>query len=516
MDEEIKEPRAIVKEIKLASGVFSLRSPSTNRFSAAESYRENFEKGLFPDFFPENFLEASTNLYYAPLNREVISYGQVHEQIAKEKERLTIEYSPKTAEEQKKILVESAKNVLRSFGINSETMLIYTPALTKILAERDEKLKITVNFDREERSLLVKTVLLKNKEKSQEEIDAELKRAELEEIKKKYKFQSPKGESIRETLNKKTNPAEAVNTFSESLDSAKGRLTEFISACLSIPGKWADNLWTADFKAAGFLLPIQTIEIEAEKIFISSGAITNTEWWTKFTPIFQCPRFEGKLGIADDWEVFCQETRCKEACGADDGFVELSAARFRLIEESEIIRNDFRRLQEFIDRVYRLISDFNSTYGVEIHLDVTSTNPYLYAQVDREDEVNLRNCFEAFMTLYPEITDVRGKIDIEEFSLDENFDPVSEEGLVHEAKNYALQEMVRLAAKDMLNDLIREKDGEIAGNYYLIDRGRLRYVLKGNRIECIRDELYMGNLTFKKGINEAKGFFVTTLGGGRW
>lgn len=250
---------------------------------------------------------------------------------------------------------------------------------------------------------------------------------------------------------------------------------------------------------------------------IKSSPITNIEFWTKFTPIHQCPRFEGALYIPDDYAPFCQQTKCNTACGADEGFVELSAARFRLNEESEIIKENFKRLQQFLDRCYSLMEEFQSLFGVDIKLDTSSTKPYFYSELYAPfDENIIQNYIEAYKTLYPEITDIRGKIDIESFTLDEDYDPLSEAGLVQEARIYNLQEMVRLAAKDILTTTVKNKDGDIDGNFYLIDNGKLRYLLKPNTIEAYRDELYMGNVSFKKGINEINNFVITTLGGGRW
>ena len=76
--------------------------------------------------------------------------------------------------------------------------------------------------------------------------------------------------------------------------------------------------------------------------------------------------------------------------------------------------------------------------------------------------------------------------------------------------------MVRLGAEDLLKNIVKEKDGRVDNKFYLIENGRIRYNLKPHSIEAFREDLYMGNINFKKGLKEVEHFLSTTLGGGRW
>ena len=614
MVENVKTQRAIVKEIQIDKGVFSLKSEKSNKFSASESYKENMFAGKLPIDAPGDFKDAIPNIYYVPENRELISYTELHHKIAQEKELLLNSNKTNSDDDKKKAHIESSKKVLKESGINDKTLLVYSPKLTqKLNDETDEFSEVSVTYDHGEKVLFVKTILLprerpkpnfdedlisiainipeenhevqeeliaepesetetiyesepeaipfepeskpetiqvsepevispepeeekpvnevaKVEEEKAEElteektVKKETSKADIEELKKKYKFQRPPTESISETIKKRSKKgATTKETSEEEIKQEKAldpeeELKKLISDALhNLPGTWEDNIFKVNFKETGYLVPVEKVELKKDRIIVSSSCITNIEWWNKTIPIDQCKRFKGALEIPDDFAPFCLEAKCSEACGAEDGFVELSAARFRLVEEKEIIKNDFKRLQSFFDRAFRLMDEFKGTFEVDLHLETDTKSPYLYAVIERpSDESVLRKYFEAFLTIYPEITDIRGKMDIEDSALNEDFDPISEDGLVQESRNYGVQEMIRRGSIDLLNDIIKQKDGTIEGNFYLIERGRMRFILKPTRIEAVRDELYMGNVNFKKGLKEVQNFIVTTLGGGRW
>lgn len=572
----MSENRVIIKEIQIDKGVFPIRSKS-GKMSASESYKEQLISNGLPINAPKEFKEAIPDLYYAAKDSELVKYSQVHGEINSEKELFLSNYSNPSDEEKRKALVESSKKVLKNYGINDKTCIVYSPQVTKKFEEQDIHCKITVNYNNDEKILYVKTELLPREKKSlpqeimiggindidltaiksvdisdntndnitdkdnQPQInntetdthDSEIKdenkneakkidKADIEELKKKYNFSRPKVESISSILKKNSGNKEDDEVKPESHELKSGieiereNIRNVIGRSLQ-HGSWKDHSFIIDHKQAGYLIPIERVDMLGGVVKIQSSPITNTEYWTKFTPIHQCPRFEGALYIPDEYAPFCQQTKCNTACGADEGFVELSAARFRLVEESEIIKNSYQRLQQFLDRCYSLIEEFKNLFGVDIHLDISTNKPYFYSEIYMPfDENVIQNYIEAYKTLYPEITDIRGKIDIERFSISDDYDPVSEAGLVEEARTYNLQEMVRLSAKDILSDVVKHKEGEVDGNFFLIEHGKLRYLLKPNSIEAYRDELYMGSVGFKKGISEINNFVTTTLGGGRW
>jgi len=497
--------RAFVKDIQIDKGVFPLKSKS-NKFSASESYIEYMSDNLLPDNAPKNFKDAIKDLYYSPVNKEIIKYEKVHKEIDEEKEKLK-----NFSNDLKKNNLIAFKKVLSKYGIDGNTLMIYSPKLSSYFEEEDDKVKVSAIYNSEEKIIQVKTELMKES-KDKPKVD-------LEEIKKKYNYQRPKTESIRDYIKRTSNKGVDNKQIQEIKElTHEEKIKKLISESLhNITGNWLENKFIVNYKESGFLLPIDYIEINNNSIYIRSSSITNTEWWTKFIPIDQCPRFMGALNINDEYSPYCKVGKCYEACGAEDGFVELRAARFRLKEDSNVISEKFKRLQQFIDRCYRLIEEFKLTFDVDIHLNNDTNSPFLYSNIDlNSDESIIKNYIEAYNTIYPEITDIRGKIDIENFEINEDFDPVSEDGLVQEARNYSLLEMTRLATIDSLNDIIKSKNGSIEGRFYLIDKGKFRYVLRPDRVEAIRDELYMGNVYFKDGFNNIKQFFSTTLGGGRW
>lgn len=531
--------KVLIKEIQIDKGVFSIKSQS-GKLSASESYKEQFLSKQLPLNAPKDFKEAIADLYYAPKDSNLIKYTELHGKISHEKEEMLKGFNNPTDDEKKRVLIESSKKILKEFGINDKTFIVYSPQITKRLEENDEFYKVSVTFNAEEKILYVKTELLPREKKAPleiflddfidmpepfvkieekvEDVKPESKKIDIEEIKKKYNFKRPQLDSISDILKKNSGHSESKETKYNPEQEKENNLKTLISDSLSnFKGKWQANSFIIDKKVSGYLLPIEKIDLDGSKILIKSSPVTNIEMWTKFTPIHQCPRFEGALYIPDEYAPYCKEAKCNTACGAEDGFVELSAARFRLIEEKEIISNQYRRLQQFLDRCYLMIDEFKSTFGVDIKLDINDKHPFFYSELYAPfDENMIKNYIEAYKTLYPEITDITGKVDIDKFYLDEDYDPVSESGLVQEARTYNLQEMVRLGAKDILEDTVKLKDGKIEENFYLIDNGRIRYLLKKNTIEAYREDLYMGNVTFKKGLNEINKFVSTTLGGGRW
>ena len=526
--------QVLIKEIQIEKGYFSIKSQS-GKLSASESYKEQYLAKELPLNAPKDFKDAIPDLYYAPKDSNLVKYNELHGKISTEKEELLKDITNPSEEDKKKALIESSKKILKEYRINDKTYIVYSPQITKRLDENDQYYKVSVTFNLEEKVLFVKTELLpRDKKNIPQEIGIDdfvielpdpviesttHKKIDIDEIKKKYNFKRPEVESISDILKRssgQTNNKQNEETKTETHH--ENSLKEVITDSLSnYKGQWQGNSFIIDKKESGYLLAIERIELDSSKMKISSSSVTNTEMWTKFTPIHQCPRFEGALYIPDEYASYCKDAQCNTACGAEDGFVELRAARFRLIEESEIIKNQYRRLQQFLDRCYSMMEEFKSIFGVEIKLDISSHKPFFYSELYAPFEENtVRNYIEAYKTLFPEITDIRGKVDIDSFYLDEDYDPVSEDGLIQEAKTYNLQEMVRLGAEDILAQTIKNKDGKVEGKFYLIDNGKLRYLLKNHTIEAYREDLYMGNVSFKKGLNEITNFVSTTLGGGRW
>ncbi|MEK7434432.1 MAG: hypothetical protein AABZ74_14975 [Cyanobacteriota bacterium] len=526
---------SLIKEIKIDKGVFSVKT-SLGKFSASESYKEQLSLGLLPTDAPKDFKEAIANLYYVPEGREVIKYETLHKRIHDEKDMILSLIEVPSEDEKKKAQIESSKRVLKENHINDKTLVIYSPLLTSKFNDSDEYGKVSATYDSEEKIIYVKTELVKKTNIYKEtifrdelfplpEIEAvviepqkEEKKVDIEALKNKYKFERPKGKSLSEIVSGKKPKEEAHEEHKKEELSKEDLLKRTIENSLGyIKGKWINNIFNVNKKDCGYLSPIEKIELYNDEIIIKSSPFTNTEWWTKFTPNMECPRYMGRLVIDDSYMPFCLKGKCSQACGVDEGFTELSAARFRLIEEKNIIQDGFKRLQEFLDRTFRLTSEFNETFSVDINVYLGSQYPHFYSKIPQPlDDFQIQNYISAYMTLYPEINDIRGNMDIEEFFISDDFDPVDESGLVHEAKNYALQEMVKLAGQEMLEDVVNARAGKIDGKFYLIDNGKMRYILRPNKIEAIRDELYMGNVSYKKGLNEVKEFISVTLGGGRW
>lgn len=554
---------SFVKELKIDRGIFSVKTTS-GKFSASESYKEQLSLGGLPPDAPKDFKLAIKNIYYAPVEKELIEYNRLHDQVTDEKNNILSHIENPTDEDRKKAQIESTKKILKANHINDKTLVVYSPILTDKFNEQDEYTRVSATYNHDEKTIYIKTELIKKtniyknviyqdnlipamdtstldkvkeiatairadaKENNEPKIENHIveghnyhyntdEKVDIEALKQKYAFKRPKVKSISEIISGKTeetNVKEDIKPENPKHQKIKENLSELLGY---IKGEWKDNVFHVNKKDSGYLVPIEKIELFHDEIAIKSSPFTNTEWWTKFTHNMECPRYMGKLMIQDAYTNFCINGKCELACGVDEGFTELSAARFRLLEEKDIIKDGFKRLQSFLDRAFNLVNEFNETMNVNIGVYLGTQKPYFYSKSSIDlDYFELQNYISAYLTLYPEINDIRGNVDIDEFTLNDDFDPVDDSGLVQEARNYGLQEMVRLATHDLLEDVITKKAGNIDGNFYLIDHGKMRYVLKSNKVEAIRDELYMGNVSFKKGLNEIKNFISVTLGGGRW
>ncbi|PKL75999.1 MAG: hypothetical protein CVV27_12490 [Candidatus Melainabacteria bacterium HGW-Melainabacteria-1] len=287
-------------------------------------------------------------------------------------------------------------------------------------------------------------------------------------------------------------------------------------------GKWneARDVFRVDAQTYGYLSPIQRIEIEGggEGIRIVSGALTNTEWWHWFMPVTSCPRYKGTLvEIADRYDPFCKAAACTEACGAEDGFVDLSAGRLRLVEEAKLIENIFPRLQAYLQRAERLTDQICADQNVGILIDSSQSVVSLHSRV-KPDPASFNSHVQAIKELYPVITGVQGKVNTaflpqpKEYSQDD----LEEASVLEEARYHALVEAVRQEAIDILHFLVAKKGGTVEDDVFHLAQDNMSYIMHSNRIEAQRNSLYMGNEGFKKGVQELQKFFQTTLGGGRW
>jgi hypothetical protein len=289
---------------------------------------------------------------------------------------------------------------------------------------------------------------------------------------------------------------------------------------IGLKGQW-DNTQTtfrSDPLSYGYLCPIQRIEVETLGLYIISSPITNTEWWHQFMPVSGCPRVKGQWVVIDDkFDAFCKAGQCQEACGAEDGFVDLSAGRFRLEEEQEFLAQRFPRLSYFLERAEKLAQRIKSETGCGILLNTQSSVVDLRARILAQPE-QIAKYAEAFRQLYGEITLVQGKVSTAYLPKPGDYSDVAitEASVIEEARFYALQEAVRQEAIDILAFLVQRKGGQIIENDYYLPQEQMTYTLLHNRIEAMRSGLYMGSEGFKKGVQELQLFFQTTLGGGRW
>jgi len=293
-----------------------------------------------------------------------------------------------------------------------------------------------------------------------------------------------------------------------------------IESLAGFSGKWNEQgtVFRADPLVYGYLIPVQRIEIEAAGVHLLSSPITNTEWWHQFMPLNGCPRYKGQLvEIPDRYDPFCQAGKCDEACGAEDGFVDLSAGRLRLIEDAEAVAQKFPRLHAYLQRAEQLTQAARDAEGVSIMLDTSLSVVDLRARI-QPDPDNLARHLAVFKQLYPQITQIHDKVNTAFLPQPKDFSDVTitEESILEEARFYALQEGVRQEALDMLNFLVTRKGGNIVENEYHLPQEQMVYTLLNHRIEATRNGLYMGTEGFSKGVQEVQKFFQTTLGGGRW
>lgn len=293
-----------------------------------------------------------------------------------------------------------------------------------------------------------------------------------------------------------------------------------IERILGYSGSWNDERtsFRVDPLTYGYLSPLQRVEVEAGGIHLISSPITNTEWWHWFMPVSSCPRYKGHLvEIKDRFDPFCRAGACTETCGADDGFVDLSAARLRLQEEALLIENLFPRLQAYLNRAEKLKNEVCKNQNVGILLDNNQAVVSLYSRL-RPDPASFTRHVQAYQQLYPMITGVQGKVNTAYLPHPKTYsrDDLDEQSVLEEARFYSLVEAVRQEALDMLHFLLSRKGGFIEDNIYHLNQDNMSYTLHTNRIEASRAGLYMGNEGFKKGVQELQRFFQTTLGGGRW
>lgn len=293
-----------------------------------------------------------------------------------------------------------------------------------------------------------------------------------------------------------------------------------ISQTSGLSGNWSADQrhFRSDPLVYGYLTPIQQLDIEPGGLQIVSSPVTNTEWWHQFIPVSTCPRYRMQgIRIPDGHADFCLQGQCDTACGAEDGFVDLSAGRLRLIEEASLIQLRFPRLDFFLARAERLTRKLNASQQTHILLDISERVVRLRARI-QPDMASLARHLSAFRQLYPQITQIHDKVNTAFLPQPKDFSDVAitEESVLEEARFYALQEGVRQEAVDILHFLVERKGGSISENEYYLPQEQMVYTLMPLRIEAARSGLYMGTEGFRKGVQEVQRFFQTTLGGGRW
>lgn len=289
---------------------------------------------------------------------------------------------------------------------------------------------------------------------------------------------------------------------------------------LGLKGQWDESRRTfrPDPVSYGYLIPVQRIEIEPQGLRLVSSPVTNTEWWRWFMPITSCPRFKGALvEISDRYDTFCRAGACSEACGAEDGFVDLSAGRLRLIEEAQLIENIFPRLTFYLQRAEALTARICAAQGVSLMLDCGQSVVSLHGRI-LANPASLGRHIQALRELYPLITGIQGKVSTGFLPKPNHYsqDDLDESSILEEARYHALVEAVRQESIDILHFLVAKKGGQIEDDVFHLNQDSLVYTLLPNRIEAQRGGLYMGTEGFTKGIQEVQKFFQTTLGGGRW
>ncbi|PIQ27435.1 hypothetical protein COW36_22805 [bacterium (Candidatus Blackallbacteria) CG17_big_fil_post_rev_8_21_14_2_50_48_46] len=274
---------------------------------------------------------------------------------------------------------------------------------------------------------------------------------------------------------------------------------EMIQSTVGFTGKWeTEHRFRIDPLTYGYLTPLEKIEIEFGGLVITSSPLTNIEWWHHLMPA---------MGLPPHVKVEPDEV--------EDGFVELSAGRLKLLEDAEFIEHHFTRLYTYLSRAMSMIEKTNSVLSMGIGVDYSGTLIKLQSRVVTDQDLFVRNC-EAFKKLYSKITDIHGKVDTSILPQPSDFNGQDIEDIIRESKFYAMKEAVRLESLDILSYIMSKKGGQIEGNEYQLPKDRMIYKVFPNRVESHRAGNYMGQIGFDKGIKQMQQFFATTLGGGRW
>jgi hypothetical protein len=273
--------------------------------------------------------------------------------------------------------------------------------------------------------------------------------------------------------------------------------------------------WHMDQRLHGPFPPLLYAAETPDGIHLVSCSLTNTEWWQTFLPRQLCPRLGGALGI-DDWVApYCQAERCEEACGAEDGFVELRANRFRLAADADILRKRYPHLHDFLTRAEGIVAAQNQARTLGWQLTRQYPLPCLEVMVPPDQLVAH---LQGLAAMWPGLTGVTTGTDIEHFPPFDfaTVDIETEDGLMAMAQHYALREILRSRTEFLFADLVAERGGEVAGHEYKL-AGGLRYVIS-HHVECFVGDKggYMGAVDFTGGLAQIRQFVATTLGGGRW
>lgn len=269
--------------------------------------------------------------------------------------------------------------------------------------------------------------------------------------------------------------------------------------------------WQAD-PASGPLLPLASVIREGEQVRLTSGLVTRTGWWEAFMPESCCPRYRGALAVPDSVAAFCLAGDCQSGCGAEDGFVELKANRFRLLSDQAVIDRLFPALSRFLARAGRLAEELNQIHGTLWQLNLANDRP-VFAAVCPESALQAH--VEAIQLLYPEATGVRGKVDLTQApgaTLDQ-LDLDQDDDLMTYAKLLAFQEAVRDEVVRELGKLAVSRGGTAQEDK--VSFSGLTYYFR-EQLEAERDSLYMGRISYREGVPRIQDFVRTTLGGGRW
>lgn len=285
-----------------------------------------------------------------------------------------------------------------------------------------------------------------------------------------------------------------------------------VDEVLGLTGSEAGT-WQLDRRRHGPFAPLLHAAPTPDGWHLVSSPLTETEWWTCFIPTALCPRFGGLLEIPDAFAMDCLKERCRTACGAEDGFVELRANRFRLDLEAAIIDRRFPDLHAFLARAEHLVANAQAG-GTAWQLARHQHRAYLQARVTH---AQVRAHLTSLGELYAQISGVTGQLDVERLSAIDflALDLDQEDDLLRLARHYAEVATLRWAAENYFEDLVQTRGGQREGIEFKLPDG-LRYLLT-THIECFQgDKAYMGRMEFRQGLAEIRRFVATTMGGGRW